>query len=109
MHGSSCVVVLVGAGTADRKWINHEIIQAWDKGMGVVGIRIHGITNLEIRTSSIGKNPFDYVTHGPTKKKLSSIVKCYDPEGASSKERYAWISKHLSDAVEEAIKIRKAN
>lgn len=109
MHGSSCAVILIGAGTANRKWINHEIIKAWDKGMGVVGIRIHGITNLEIKTSPIGKNPFNYVTHGPTKKKLSSIVKCYDPAGASSKERYAWISKHLSNAVEEAIKIRKAN
>jgi hypothetical protein len=39
MKGRSCTVVLVGANTANRKWINHEIVQSWDKGMGVVGIR----------------------------------------------------------------------
>ena len=29
MNGRSCVVVLIGAGTANRKWINHEIVKAW--------------------------------------------------------------------------------
>ena len=28
MSGRSCVVVLIGAGTANRKWINHEIARA---------------------------------------------------------------------------------
>ena len=27
MYGKSCTVVLVGAATANRKWINQEIIQ----------------------------------------------------------------------------------
>jgi len=49
------------------------------------------------------------VTHGTSQKKLSSIVKCYTPSGSDSKERYAWISKNLAAAVEEAIAIRKAN
>ena len=31
MNGRSCVVVLVGSGTANRKWINYEIAQAWDE------------------------------------------------------------------------------
>lgn len=43
MQGRSCLVVLVGASTADRRWINYEIIQAWGKGMGVAGIYIHAI------------------------------------------------------------------
>ena len=29
MHGKSCVIVLLGAQTAGRKWINHEIIKGW--------------------------------------------------------------------------------
>jgi hypothetical protein len=109
MKGKSCTVVLVGSNTANRKWINHEIVRSWDKGMGVVGIHIHGLKNLDGKISTKGKNPFDYITHGPTKKKLSAIVKCYNPVGTNSKERYAWISKHLANAVEEAIRIRKEN
>jgi hypothetical protein len=77
--------------------------------MGVVGIHIHGLKNFEQSTSAKGSNPFDFITHGPTQKKLSSIVKCYDPSGADSKERYAWISTHLANAVEEAITIRNSN
>lgn len=109
MNGRSCAVVLVGSGTANRKWINHEIVKAWDNGMGVVGIRIHGITNLALETSASGNNPFDYIGLGDSGKKLSSIVKCYNPGGSDSKERYAWISEHLANAVEEAVKIRKAS
>lgn len=109
MNGRTCTVVLVGSGTADRKWINYEIVKSWDEGLGVVGIRIHGLLNQSQQTSAAGKNPFDFITHGPTKKPLSSIVKCYDPAGATGQDRYAWIAKHLANAVEEAIKIRGAN
>ena len=109
MSGKSCTVVLVGTGTANRKWINHEIVESWNAGMGVVGIRIHGIKNLKGETSTMGQNPFDFIKHGPTGKKLSSIVKCYNPGGATSKDKYAWISKHLANAVAEAIRIRENN
>lgn len=109
MKGRSCTVILVGANTANRKWINHEIIESWNAGMGVVAIHINGLKNLAGETSTKGQNPLDYITHGPTKKKLSAIAKCYTPAGATSKEKYAWIAKHLSNAVEEAIRIRKAN
>jgi hypothetical protein len=46
MKGTTCAVVLVGTGTANRKWINYEIIKAWDEKLGVVGICIHGLKNL---------------------------------------------------------------
>lgn len=109
LKGKSCTVVLVGSTTAGRKWITHEIIKSWDSGMGVVGIYIHGLKNLDGKTSAQGKNPFDSIMYGDSGKKLSTIVKCYNPTGATSKEKYAWISKYLADAVEEAINIRKAN
>ena len=109
MKYRSCTVVLVGNQTANRKWINHEIVKSWDEGMGVVGIYIHGLKNSKGFISYKGNNPFDYITHGLTGKKLSTIVKCYNPTGQNSKERYDWISKYLSDAVEEAVKIRGNN
>lgn len=106
MNGRTCLVVLVGTNTANRKWINHEIIKAWDDGLGVVGIHVHGLKDSSQETSTKGSNPFDYIGYGSTGKKLSSIVKCYDPGGESSQERYDWIVKHLANAVEEAVKIR---
>ena len=109
MKGRSCTVVLVGTNTAKRKWINHEIVKSWEGNMGVVGIYIHGLKDLNGNISTKGNNPFDYITLGTTKEKLSSVVKCYNPQGTNSKDRYAWIKKHLENAVEEAIKIRKDN
>lgn len=106
MYGRTCAIILVGQGTANRKWINHEIVKAWDRGMGVVGVRIHGLKNLQGETASAGANPFDFVGYSNTGRKLSSIVKCYDPSGFDSKAKYAWIAHHLADAVEEAIEIR---
>ena len=109
MKGRSCTVVLVGTNTAGRKWINHEIIKSWDDGMGVVGINVHGLKNSDQKVSAKGVNPFSKIGYANTGKKLSEIVRCYDPAGNTSQERYAWISKHLANAVEEAIKIRKNN
>ena len=109
MNYRSCTVVLVGSDTADRKWINYEIVESWNENMGVVGIHIYGLKNLNGDTSSKGENPFDYVTHGTSGKKLSSIVKCYNPSGRTSQDKYAWISEHLENAIEEAITIRKNN
>ena len=109
MKGKECTIVLVGSDTASRKWINHEIVKAWSDGMGVVGIHVHGLKNLAGEIATQGNNPFDHIGYGNTGKKLSSIVKCYNPAGATSKDRYDWISTHLENAVVEAIGIRKKN
>lgn len=107
MKGRSCTVVMVGENTANRKWINYEIVQSWGKGMGVVGIYVHGLKNSEGEISPMGKNPFDFIDYNNTGKKLSSIVKCCKPAGSNSKECYEWIKQHLANEVEEAISIRE--
>ena len=109
MDRRTCTVVLVGIHTANRKWINYEIVKSWDDGMGVVGIHIHGLKNADGRVSTKGANPFASITHSKTGKKLSLIVKCYNPAGSNSQERYNWIKKHLANAIEEAINIRNNN
>ena len=45
MKGRTCTVILAGSNTANRKWINHEIMESWNKGMGVLVIFIHNITD----------------------------------------------------------------
>jgi antiphage defense system Thoeris ThsB-like protein len=107
--GRSCTVVLVGSDTAKRKWIDHEIVTSWNDGMGVVGIRIHGLENSGGNLSTQGSNPFAHIPYGDDGKKLSSVVKCYNPSGSNSKERYDWIKKHLANAADEAVQIRKDN
>lgn len=41
LTGRSCTVVLIGAETAGRPWIKHEIQKSWEKRMGLLGIHIH--------------------------------------------------------------------
>lgn len=38
LYGKSVAIVLIGQNTAGRKWINYEIISAWDGKKGVLGI-----------------------------------------------------------------------
>ncbi|MBK7951658.1 MAG: TIR domain-containing protein [Deltaproteobacteria bacterium] len=104
--GKSCAVVLIGSQTASRKWVRYEIIEAWKARKGVVGIYIHKLKNLAGEQATKGPNPFDAIDFGPPRK-LSSVVKAYDPGGLSSQEAYAWINQHLANAVEEAIQIRE--
>ncbi len=104
MHGRSCVVVLVGTNTAERKWIDYEIRKGWKDGKGVVGIRVHGLRDQDRQVSRPGKNPFAHMSIGD--KSFSSIVKCYNPAGSTSQDRYAWINEDLVSTIEEAIQIR---
>lgn len=106
MKNRTCTVVLIGRNTANRKWINHEIVKSWDDGIGVVGIHIHGLKNSQGKIAYKGQNPFDFINFGNSRKKLSSVVNSYNPRGRNSTERYDWIAEYLSLAVEEAIEIR---
>ena len=109
MKYRSCTLVLVGQNTADRRWINYEIVESWNAGMGVAGIYIHGLKNNDGYIANQGNNPFNYISYGDTGKKLSTIVKCYNPVGVNSKEKYDWISKYIAQIANEAMKIRSSN
>lgn len=104
MNYRSCVIVMVGEETSKRKWVKHEIEKAWNEERGVVGIYIHNLNCPNNGKSNKGANPFDSFTLDNGKKKLSSVVKCYNP---SSSDAYNDIKNNLEDWIEEAIKIRK--
>lgn len=106
LDGKSCVIVLIGANTARRKWINHEIIQGWNDGKGVIGVHVHNLQDSNNQQATKGANPFASIGYGDTGKMLSSIVRVYDPPYSSSKQVYTYISQNLEDWVEEAIEIR---
>lgn len=106
LDGKSCVVVLIGANTAGRKWINHEIVKGWDDGKGVVGVYVHNLQNSDEKQSTKGANPFASIKYGDSGKMLSSIVKAYDPPYSTSTSVYNHIKANLAAWVEEAVTIR---
>ncbi|KHN56274.1 TIR domain-containing protein [Pectobacterium fontis] len=107
LKGRSCAVILAGENTAGRKWINYEISEAWNKGMGVLVVYINNLKNADEDQSLKGNNPLDYVTIPGGDAKLSTVAKDYDPPYLTSKYVYDYIAKNLEDWVEDAIEIRK--
>ncbi|MDE3269238.1 MAG: TIR domain-containing protein [Pseudomonadota bacterium] len=59
LRGTSVTVVLIGAKTANRRWVKYEIEQSIDRKNGLLGIYIHNVK--DFRTGAIdnkGKSPF---------------------------------------------------
>ncbi len=59
---TSVTIVLIGKNTANRRWVQYEIIKSFEKGNGIIGIhinRIKGRTGLTKR----GPNPFDKLSY----------------------------------------------
>src|SRR3990167_6256602 len=102
LNSKSCAVVLIGTNTAGRKWIKYEIEKSWNDGKGVVGIHVHNLKDADSNQSTKGLNPFDDFTMKRDDKKLSSIVKSYDPPYSVSKNVYEHIQNNLENWVEEA-------
>jgi hypothetical protein len=105
LYGKSCAVVLIGAATAGRKWIDYEVKKAWTEGKGLVGVYIHGLKDLKGNQAIKGANPFSGFNVGGTN--MSSIVKAYDPAYSDSKQVYNYIAEHLAEWFDEAVKIRE--
>ena len=59
LKNTSVTVVLVGTQTAERDWVRQEIAKSWNRGNGIVVIRIHNIKDQEQKTDSAGTNPLD--------------------------------------------------
>jgi hypothetical protein len=106
MNGRSCVIILIGENTANRKWINYEIIKGWNDKKGVFGIYTHNIKDADGNQTNQGKNPFDYLTFKESGKKLSTAIKVYNPPYTDSKKVYQHIADNIEVWIEDAIKSR---
>ena len=109
LYGKSCVLVLVGSQTAERPWVTKEILKGWDKGKGVLAVRINKLLDSKQNSATSGGNPLANVTHGPSGKKLSEIAPIYTPAGSTSSEVYRSIQNNIEGWIEDAIKIRGKN
>jgi len=102
MKNRSCVIVLIGEETANRKWVKYEIKKAWNDGKGIFGIYIHNIKDPLTGKCNKGENPFDKI-YLENDKRLSEYVKCYDP---NFYDAYKDIADNIEDWIEKAINSR---
>jgi len=94
LKDKSCLVVLIGEKTSDRKWVNYEIKKAWELGKAVCGIYIHKLEDSNGKQSTKGKNP------------LQSHIPVFESDYASSSFVYDDIKNNITDLVEKAVTIR---
>ena len=62
LKGTSVTVVLIGAETAGRDYVNYEITQSWAKGNGLLGVYIHNLKDAAQKADTKGANPFNQWT-----------------------------------------------
>ncbi len=96
---TSVTVVLIGAETSTRPWVDHEIRESWKRGSGIVGVWIHNVKDQKQNIDTKGANPLDLIkfTDGTS---ISSVCKTYDWVIENGRE-------NLGRWVEEAFKIRE--
>lgn len=94
LKDKSCLVVLIGEKTSERKWVNYEINKAWELGKAVCGIYIHKLEDSSGKQSTKGKNP------------LASHIPVFESDYVSSRYVYDDIKNNIVDLVEKAITIR---
>ena len=78
LNGTSVTVVLIGAETAARRWVQYEIEKSFNDGKGLFGIRIHNMMNLRRETDFPGNNPFSNFTLRPSGKSMAEVIPVYD-------------------------------
>jgi len=93
LKDTSVTVVLIGAETAERDWVDYEIRKSWERGNGIVAVRIHNVKDQATKTDPPGPNPLDNI-HLADGKALSSICKTYDWASDDGRDNLGeWVEK----------------
>lgn len=96
LHGASVTVVLIGAETYSRKWVQYEIEESHRQRMGILGIRLYGMKDRDGRVDSArGRNPFELCklpTTGFFGLAMNADYPIYDWVGDNGRENLArWV------------------
>jgi hypothetical protein len=59
LNKTSVTAILVGQDTANRRWVNYEIIKSFERGNGILGIHINRIRGKDGYICKRGQNPLD--------------------------------------------------
>lgn len=110
LRRDGCDRRLIGAQTADRRYVQYEIEESHRRGNGLLGIHIHRLKNQKGETSSRGRNPFSNITveveesflglwTNKERKRLSEIYPTYESVG---NEGYQNVGQWIEDAARKA-------
>ena len=66
LEGTTVTVVLIGAETANRKYVSYEVEQSAARGNGILGIRINNIKDKDGRADTPGAIPAALIRIGAT-------------------------------------------
>lgn len=58
LEGTSVTIVLIGAETSEREYVQYEINQSWNKRNGLIGIYINNLKDQKEKTDIKGSDPF---------------------------------------------------
>lgn len=105
MRGRDALVVLAGAETALRRWVQWEIRYAWRQGIPMCGVRINRLKDQYGQTDPQGLDPFAQIsmTDGST---MDRYVTLHDPYGWDSQSVYSNIATNLPDWISRAYSAR---
>lgn len=98
----SCLVVLVGAKTSERKWVKYEIEKAMELHKGIVGICINRLKDSNGDSDEEGANPF-YSVFTASGHRLSNYVTLFKSNYSNSTYVYKDIEDNINDLIENAI------
>lgn len=96
LEGTSVTVVLIGAETASREYVQHEILQSLAKKNGaapngLMGVYIHQLKNHEENTDYKGANPFAAIRL-PNGDNMERMFRTYDWIGDKGQENFgSWV------------------
>lgn len=87
LSGTTATVVLIGEGTADRRWVRFEIKESVKRNNALIGVRIHHLVDHLGRASRRGRAP----------ELLNQIeVPIYDWD-ASAHDLGEWVEQAIED------------
>lgn len=80
LAGTSVTVVLFGAETSTRPWVQHELKRSHELGKGIVAIDIHSIRDPQLGADYQGANPLDHwsVNRNGGMVPMSRVYSTYD-------------------------------
>jgi len=99
LKGASVTVVLIGAETYSRKWVQYEIQESHRLGKGLLGIRLQGMKERTGQIDTVrGRNPF--------KSCNLPITGFLGIQGQADPPIYSWVDDNgrynIADWIEEA-------
>lgn len=96
LEGTSVTAFLLGAETANRRWVKYELEKSFERGNGLLAIHIHKLRNSGGMESTKGTNILDLYTTKVNGRDihLSSIYHTYDWVGNNGYLNFAnWVEE----------------